>query len=82
MQWSRRFKDNQERLRTGDIFVIAGLVRTSRAGCGPRAPCRMPRRTCSSTRAGRRHPDRPFPGRGPGRGGGPGPDRGVRGHLD
>jgi CarD family transcriptional regulator len=26
-QWSRRFKDNQERLRTGDIFVIAGLVR-------------------------------------------------------
>lgn len=26
-QWSRRFKDNQERLRTGDIYVIAGLVR-------------------------------------------------------
>ncbi|MEV7647019.1 CarD family transcriptional regulator [Arthrobacter sp. NPDC089319] len=26
-QWSRRFKGNQERLRTGDIFVIAGLVR-------------------------------------------------------
>lgn len=26
-QWSRRFKDNQERLRTGDIFVVAGLVR-------------------------------------------------------
>ena len=26
-QWARRFKDNQERLRTGDIFVIAGLVR-------------------------------------------------------
>jgi CarD family transcriptional regulator len=26
-QWARRFKDNQERLRSGDIFVIAGLVR-------------------------------------------------------
>jgi CarD family transcriptional regulator len=26
-QWSRRHKDNQERLRTGDIFVVAGLVR-------------------------------------------------------
>ncbi|MGF9663799.1 CarD family transcriptional regulator [Arthrobacter crystallopoietes] len=26
-QWSRRFKVNQERLRTGDIYVTAGLVR-------------------------------------------------------
>jgi len=43
--WSRRFKNHQEKLRSGDVYACAEVVRTSpSASARPRWP--LPRRRC------------------------------------